>query len=91
MNWPTVPAWTADGVCAQTDPDLFFPEKGQADKTRAAKAVCGPCPVWNQCLSDAMTREGTVAASHRFGVWGGYSPREREGLARLRNSLGKAA
>lgn len=93
MNWPTIPAWTAYGLCAQTDPDSFFPDKGQADKTRTAKKVCQSCPVRELCLDAAMTSEGNRAASARFGVWGGYSPRERTRLAQTRTTpaLGGAA
>jgi len=81
VNWPSIPAWTADGLCAQTDPDEFFPEKGQSDKTRAAKRICAMCPVAQQCLDEALAAEGDRSASHRFGVWGGYGPGERAELA----------
>ncbi|WP_327169515.1 WhiB family transcriptional regulator [Streptomyces subrutilus] len=87
MNWPTVPAWTADGMCAQTDPDEFFPEKGESDKTRAAKRICQSCLVREQCLDAAMASEGNRSASGRFGVWGGYSPKERVRLAQVRSRL----
>ena len=33
----------AGALCAQVDPELFFPEKGEP--TRDAKAVCAACPV----------------------------------------------
>ena len=36
-------AWQAEALCAQTDPEAFFPEKGGS--TRDAKRVCGVCPV----------------------------------------------
>ncbi len=62
-----------DGLCAQTDPDAFFPDKGGAT-TRAAKAVCAGCPVRTECLTYALDR------GERFGVWGGMSERERHRL-----------
>jgi WhiB family redox-sensing transcriptional regulator len=66
------PAWTVGALCAQTDPEAFFPEKGGT--TRFAKRICAGCPVRVQCLDYAMeTRE-------RFGVWGGLSERERRAL-----------
>ncbi|MEU1122158.1 WhiB family transcriptional regulator [Streptomyces sp. NPDC005899] len=71
-----------EGICAQTDPELFFPEKGQSDVTRAAIAICMGCPVRRPCLAEALAEEGSAAASHRFGVRGGCSPRQRLRLAR---------
>ncbi len=61
--------WRGSALCAQTDPEVFFPTKGQP--TQAAKAVCAACPVRPQCLEDAL------ADDVRFGVWGGLSTRER--------------
>ena len=34
-------AWQQHALCAQTDPEAFFPEKGGS--TREAKAVCQAC------------------------------------------------
>ena len=36
-------AWQTDSLCAQTDPEAFFPEKGGS--TRDAKKICGSCEV----------------------------------------------
>ena len=33
-----IPDWTLDALCAQVDPEAFFPEKGGS--TREAKSVC---------------------------------------------------
>jgi WhiB family redox-sensing transcriptional regulator len=65
-----------EGVCAQTDPEAFFPEKGGS--TREAKAVCRVCPVREACLNYALDRQ------ERFGIWGGLSERERRQLERRR-------
>ena len=65
-------AWQADDLCAQTDPEGFFPEKGGS--TRDAKKVCGSCPVKQQCLEYALSND------ERFGIWGGMSERERRRL-----------
>ncbi|NKX50088.1 WhiB family transcriptional regulator [Arthrobacter deserti] len=64
--------WQADALCAQTDPEAFFPEKGGS--TRDAKKVCGACTVRAQCLEYALANE------ERFGIWGGLSERERRRL-----------
>ncbi|GGH62856.1 hypothetical protein GCM10007359_13520 [Rothia aerolata] len=65
-------AWQADALCAQTDPEAFFPEKGGS--TRDAKRVCSECPVREACLEYAMDND------ERFGIWGGLSERERRRL-----------
>ena len=66
------PWWWFAGLFAQTDPELFFPEK--SGSTRAAKAVCTGCPVRAECLEHALAHD------ERYGVWGGTSERERRRL-----------
>jgi len=65
-------AWQTDSLCAQTDPEAFFPEKGGS--TRDAKKICTSCEVRNQCLEYALKND------ERFGIWGGLSERERRKL-----------
>ena len=65
-------AWQVDALCAQTDPEAFFPEKGGS--TRDAKKVCGACTVKQECLDYALSND------ERFGIWGGLSERERRKL-----------
>lgn len=65
-------AWQADSLCAQTDPEAFFPEKGGS--TRDAKRICASCEVRAQCLEYALEND------ERFGIWGGLSERERRKL-----------
>lgn len=67
-------AWQADALCAQTDPEAFFPEKGGS--TREAKKICQQCEVSAQCLEYALQND------ERFGIWGGLSERERRRLRR---------
>lgn len=73
-NIVSPPAWMAEGLCAQVDPELFYPEKGGS--VREAKQVCLACPVRAQCLTYAL------AQGERFGVWGGESERARRALSR---------
>ncbi|OLT12960.1 hypothetical protein BJF79_03405 [Actinomadura sp. CNU-125] len=68
--------WQTRGLCAETDPDAFFPEKGAS--TRAAKNVCRGCEVRAECLEFALDTD------QRFGIWGGTSEKERRALRRLR-------
>jgi len=65
-------AWQSDSLCAQTDPEAFFPEKGGS--TRDAKKICASFEVKAQCLDYALAND------ERFGIWGGLSERERRKL-----------
>lgn len=67
-------AWQGDALCAQTDPEAFFPEKGGS--TRDAKRICTTCDVRGECLEYALQND------ERFGIWGGLSERERRKLKR---------
>lgn len=60
-------------LCAETDPELFFPERGGA--VNDAKRVCRSCPAALACLQYAMDYPVE-------GVWGGTSVNERKALAR---------
>ena len=64
--------WAERALCAQTDPEAFFPEKGGS--TREAKKVCLGCDVRSECLEYALAND------ERFGIWGGLSERERRRL-----------
>jgi len=65
-------SWQERALCAQTDPEAFFPEKGGS--TREAKKVCVRCEVRAECLDYALHND------ERFGIWGGLSERERRKL-----------
>jgi WhiB family redox-sensing transcriptional regulator len=67
-------AWQAGALCAQVDPEAFFPDKGGS--TREAKSVCMSCEVRLDCLDYAL------ATDQRFGIWGGLSERERRKVKR---------
>lgn len=66
--------WQERALCAQTDPEAFFPEKGGS--TREAKRICMGCEVRDECLEYALAHD------ERFGIWGGLSERERRRLKR---------
>jgi WhiB family transcriptional regulator, redox-sensing transcriptional regulator len=67
-------SWQDQALCAQTDPEAFFPEKGGS--TREAKKICLGCDVRSECLDYALAHD------ERFGIWGGLSERERRRLKR---------
>jgi len=66
--------WQERALCAQTDPEAFFPEKGGS--TREAKRICSTCDVRSECLEYALEHD------ERFGIWGGLSERERRRVKR---------
>ena len=72
--------WQDRALCAEVDPERWFPEKGGS--TREAKKVCNgspgrpPCPVRAECLEYALEHD------ERFGIYGGLSERERRRLKR---------
>lgn len=69
-------AWQDRALCAQTDPEAFFPEKGGS--TRAAVRVCGACEVRTECLEYALAHD------ERYGIWGGTTERARRRLRHQR-------
>jgi WhiB family transcriptional regulator, redox-sensing transcriptional regulator len=67
-------SWQERALCAETDPEAFFPEKGGS--AREAKRICTGCEVRAECLEYALAND------ERFGIWGGLSERERRRLHR---------
>lgn len=66
--------WREQALCAQSDPDRWFPDRGGS--TRTAKLICADCPVRQSCLEYALE------ACEPWGVWGGKSERERRRMRR---------
>lgn len=66
--------WTELAACAEVDPDLWFPEPGQSGAI--AKKICASCEVRAMCLEYSLKHDV------RYGIWGGYSERERRRLQR---------
>lgn len=66
-------AWKRDATCRGMDPELFYPGRGVS--TAEAKEICrGQCPVRWECFEAGI--------KEHFGVWGGFSERERRRLRR---------
>lgn len=67
-----VPAVLAlNGECNNNPAVDFFGETKA--EIKAAKAICAACPVSSICFNYALDNEA-------YGVWGGYSAKERAGL-----------
>ena len=88
----TALAWQADALCAQTDPEAFFPEKGGS--TRDAKRICTratcaasasstPCRTTSASASGADSANASAASSSvapdRGGRFGGVTDHETRG------------
>jgi WhiB family redox-sensing transcriptional regulator len=75
---PGEASWQDSALCAQTDPELFFPEKGGS--VTAAKKVCATCPVTAACLEFALEHR----MSH--GIFGGMTERRRRPMLAAREA-----
>lgn len=69
-----VKAWAIQALCAQVDPELWFPAPWDRSMRRNAQKVCARCPVTRQCLQFALE------TGSRDGIWGGLTAGEREPL-----------
>jgi len=75
MTNATDRAWRRLAACVGADSDMFFPIS--EEEAGPAKAVCGTCPVRDECLEWAL-------AAREEGIWGGLTERERLRLRRQR-------
>jgi WhiB family redox-sensing transcriptional regulator len=76
LDGPDRGEWTKRARCTETDPEVFFPVKGES--AQPAKAICARCEVRAHCLAHA------IRADEEHGVWGGLSRAER---VQLRGAL----
>ena len=81
--YTNMPIFSDEGapVCAETDPDLFFPMDVRYgiryQDEAAAKKLCGTCPYVQRCLLYAMKNPDVM------GIWGGTTEKDRAKLARF--------
>lgn len=71
-------------VPCETYPDAFFPEdmgKAENQARELARSLCQTCPLRLQCLEYAL------AANEPFGIWGGFTFRERQEMKRERRNF----
>ena len=66
--------WRESALCAQTDPEVFFPPVGSSGEM--ARRICRQCPVTAECLEVALSRP----AHSDEGIWGGTTPKERRAI-----------
>lgn len=72
------PNW-AGALCAQVDPDLWFPPPGTAGED--AKAICRRCHLRPECL------EWALHVGYEHGIWGGLSGKGRAAERRRRAAV----
>jgi WhiB family transcriptional regulator, redox-sensing transcriptional regulator len=70
--------WLDLAACKDSDPELFFPERGEQAKGQAAKQVCAACQVQPQCRDLAVRTASSREEDH--GIFAGTTPHERSGL-----------
>jgi hypothetical protein len=81
---PAPPGWHRAASCrglmgSEEWARAFFPSDSDTDNHGAqAKAVCATCPVWVECLTEAVDRR------ERTGIWGGAGGAQLRTLARAR-------
>lgn len=68
-----IPSWYREGLCKNYPTKMWY--QYDAAKDRAAKRICGQCPVQSECLQFALEHDET-------GVWGGLNDLDRKRLIR---------
>lgn len=66
----TIPTWMEGARCTETDPEIFFPLKGESAKP--AKKICLSCEQRVVCLEWAVATD-----QDEFGVLGGKTAQQR--------------
>jgi WhiB family redox-sensing transcriptional regulator len=73
-------SWLLEAACRGSDPELFFPSRGENRQLSKAKAICNECPVQPECLQYAVDNQ-----IHQ-GIYGGQSERQRRNTRRTANA-----
>ena len=66
-------SWHREAECLGMDPADFFVGKGELYPWQVLEA-CERCPVWEQCLAEALTDRDTINHGYRAGT----TPRTRQ-------------
>lgn len=78
------PLFNNPALCAEVDPEIWFPEEGGNSKYKTpaamyAKQLCEACPAMQECRDYALKYTGL------FGIWGGLDPSERRDIQKRLN------
>jgi WhiB family transcriptional regulator, redox-sensing transcriptional regulator len=71
--------WYPTGPSPENPPDTDYVQIKRDE--RKAKKICGGCPMQKLCLAYALTH------GEPFGIWGGYSERQRNTMRRKRTNI----
>lgn len=78
-----LPLYILDNAkCAEADPNIFYPERGQRNLNVEAKKICMTCTVRTPCLDFAIDNQEV------WGIWGGLNKDERDRVRRKRKLRG---
>lgn len=79
------PFFDGSQICAQTDPELFFPETHSNSRLQIAMArrLCASCEFKEPCLEYAV-KNSTV-----LGIWAGTTESQRDKIRSEKNKLRK--
>lgn len=69
--------WVEEALCAETDPDAWFPE-GRGSFNARVFATCMACPVREQCLEYALKN------NEQHGIWGAKTLQQRRNILKKR-------
>jgi WhiB family transcriptional regulator, redox-sensing transcriptional regulator len=67
--------WRLEAACREVDPELFFPDPGQAPQAAQAKAICAGCTVRGPCLEQAL--HGPQDRDDHSGIFAGTTASDR--------------
>jgi WhiB family redox-sensing transcriptional regulator len=80
-------SWQTYARCRTEDSEMFFDYTRYED----AKLICSVCPVIQECLADGIRQDKELGRSGvTGGIWGGYTPEERQQLKGVSNETEKA-
>lgn len=78
-----MPEWHTRAACRNTSKSVFFGSSTPAERPaytltsiRKARAICETCPVFNECLYQALTNR------EDYGLWAGTTMRQRKEIFR---------
>lgn len=72
--------WLGRALCQGLHAHIWYPpleSPNPGNYYAVGKRVCARCPVWRECLENATENNET------WGMWGGLTPQERKGTARV--------
>ena len=79
----SAPMFDGTQICAQTDPEIFFPEESENPRKTLylARQLCDSCEFKEPCL------EYAVKYPYLVGVWAGTTPDQRLDIRNNKNKI----